>query len=71
MQTGIVLPTLDNIEIFGYPSLPDLKSFNINGSPVDAPTSDYSPFSQIMNITATNFIDLNTGDSWILQWKNN
>jgi alpha-glucosidase (family GH31 glycosyl hydrolase) len=68
--TGITLPFLDNIEIFGYPSLPDMKTFNLNGSPVSAPASDYSPFSQIFNITGSNFININTGKQWILQWKN-
>ena len=66
------LQSLDNIEIFGYPYDPNLKSAKLNGNPIaiNTGTSSYSPFTQVLNITTTNFLDLNTGGPWILTWNN-
>uniref|UniRef100_A0A914CID0 Uncharacterized protein n=1 Tax=Acrobeloides nanus TaxID=290746 RepID=A0A914CID0_9BILA len=67
------LTTLDNLEIFGYPYTPNLNSAKLNGNPVsiNTATSSYSPFTKILNITTTNFINLNINrPSWILTWDN-
>uniref|UniRef100_A0AC34RMQ6 Uncharacterized protein n=1 Tax=Panagrolaimus sp. JU765 TaxID=591449 RepID=A0AC34RMQ6_9BILA len=69
---GIILPKLENIELFGYKFYPNLKNATLNGNPVyfDDPNGSYSPFTQVLNVTATGMIDLNNGSSWTLTWSN-
>ena len=70
--TGVELPKLENIEIFGHSYYPDLSKATVNGKPVhiDNPTGSYSPFTQILNITGSGLIDLTDGTSWTLSWPN-
>uniref|UniRef100_A0AC35EZV9 Galactose mutarotase N-terminal barrel domain-containing protein n=1 Tax=Panagrolaimus sp. PS1159 TaxID=55785 RepID=A0AC35EZV9_9BILA len=70
--TGISLPALENIEIFGHPWIPAFKNATLNGSPVsiDMSQTTYFPFTYVANITTTGLINLNNGQSWILQWPN-
>uniref|UniRef100_A0A914E020 Uncharacterized protein n=1 Tax=Acrobeloides nanus TaxID=290746 RepID=A0A914E020_9BILA len=71
--TNLPLKSLDNIEIFGYPYTPNLSTAKLNGNPItiNTQTSSYSPFTKVLNITTTNFIDLNNnGPTWILTWNN-
>uniref|UniRef100_A0A914ECA2 P-type domain-containing protein n=1 Tax=Acrobeloides nanus TaxID=290746 RepID=A0A914ECA2_9BILA len=71
--TGLSLPSLDNIEIFGYPYQPNLKTATLNGNPltINTATSSYSAFTQVLNITTSNLIDLNMNSQTLLvTWQN-
>uniref|UniRef100_A0AC34QMP2 P-type domain-containing protein n=1 Tax=Panagrolaimus sp. JU765 TaxID=591449 RepID=A0AC34QMP2_9BILA len=71
IASGITLPSLENIEIFGYPFYPNFKQITLNGKPLTLDGSDYSPFSKVVSMTAKQMIDLNSGDSkLVLQWQN-
>ncbi|KAE9548745.1 hypothetical protein FO519_008036, partial [Halicephalobus sp. NKZ332] len=68
--TDITFPYLENIEVFGYPFYPDLPKATVNGNPVALDSYDYSPFTNIVNITGKGLIDYNTGSNWALKWPN-
>lgn len=71
MATNVSLPNLENIEIFGYPFYPDFKQITLNGKSVTLDSSDYSPFTKVVNMTAGEMINLNSGGSkWVLKWQN-
>uniref|UniRef100_A0A7E4VGI2 Maltase n=1 Tax=Panagrellus redivivus TaxID=6233 RepID=A0A7E4VGI2_PANRE len=67
--TGITLPPLNNIEVFGYPYIPDMNQFYVNGQQVKIDSLTYSPFTKVANITSNGLIDLNKG-TVTLSWKN-
>uniref|UniRef100_A0A7E4W746 P-type domain-containing protein n=1 Tax=Panagrellus redivivus TaxID=6233 RepID=A0A7E4W746_PANRE len=67
--TGITLPSLNNIEVFGYQYHPDQSQVYVNGQQVTIDSLTYSPFTKVVNITSNGLIDLNKGSA-TLQWKN-
>uniref|UniRef100_A0A914DF41 Alpha-glucosidase n=1 Tax=Acrobeloides nanus TaxID=290746 RepID=A0A914DF41_9BILA len=70
-QQNLILPTLDNIEIFGYAYSPNIATAKLNGNPVQILSSSYSPFTQVLNISSPALIDLNKNrPNWILTWNN-
>ena len=68
--TGITFPHLENIEVFGYPFYPDLTKVTINGNEVTLNSYDYSPFTNVVNITGKGLIDYGSGSSWVVKWPN-
>uniref|UniRef100_A0A7E4ZV58 F5/8 type C domain-containing protein n=1 Tax=Panagrellus redivivus TaxID=6233 RepID=A0A7E4ZV58_PANRE len=67
--TALTLPTLNNIEVFGYPYTPDPSQLYVNGQQVTVDKLTYSPFTKVANITSNGLVDLNKGTA-TLQWKN-
>jgi alpha-glucosidase (family GH31 glycosyl hydrolase) len=70
--TGLQLPYLENIEIFGYPYTPDFSTATVNGKPANiASSSTYAQFTKSANITGTRLIDLNSGGpTWTFTFSN-
>uniref|UniRef100_A0A7E4VKB5 Maltase n=1 Tax=Panagrellus redivivus TaxID=6233 RepID=A0A7E4VKB5_PANRE len=61
MILNVTLPTLDNIEIFGFQYAPDRNHMYINGEHAAVNTMTYSESTHILNITSPGLIDLNMG----------
>uniref|UniRef100_A0A914Z803 Uncharacterized protein n=1 Tax=Panagrolaimus superbus TaxID=310955 RepID=A0A914Z803_9BILA len=62
IATNLTLPSLENIEIFGYSWNPDFSTATINGNAVNITAlSTYNATTQIVNITASGLINLNIG----------
>ncbi|KAI1730111.1 Acid Alpha Glucosidase Relate [Ditylenchus destructor] len=72
-EEKVKLPTLNTIEILGYPFSPDWDSARLNGEDVyiGPDFSNYTPSKRILKIDVPKFIDLNkNGPVWTLIWNN-
>uniref|UniRef100_A0A7E4VL12 Alpha-glucosidase n=1 Tax=Panagrellus redivivus TaxID=6233 RepID=A0A7E4VL12_PANRE len=69
MVANMTLPTLDNIEIFGYQHIPDRSEVFLNGQQIAIDSMAYVQANHILNITSHGLIDLNEGTA-TLTWKN-
>lgn len=72
-QNKIQLPTLNTIDILGYPNNVKFLSFKLNGKSVQINTqkSTYYTLKRRLLINTLALIDLNrNGPAWILTWDN-
>ncbi|VDK38935.1 unnamed protein product [Anisakis simplex] len=65
------MPTLDTIEIFGYPFESDFKSMILNGVPLgDSVKVNYDSAKQLLRIEGKNLINLSNNEQIVLMWSN-
>lgn len=71
-KCGVPLPTLDIIEVFNQQAPPNMKSFKINGSPVNVNVqkTTYSAISKRLYISTSYLIDLTSSDTITFTWDN-
>uniref|UniRef100_A0A7E4VMN2 BPI2 domain-containing protein n=1 Tax=Panagrellus redivivus TaxID=6233 RepID=A0A7E4VMN2_PANRE len=63
-EDSVVLPKLENIEVFGLNFTPNLNAITLDNQPisnVDPSGTSYSTFTKVMNITASPIIDFAIG----------
>lgn len=66
----LILPSLDNIEIFGYEYLPNADTIKVDGNEINEKL-ELDRENNVLNITSSGLIDLNkNGPTWMLTWNN-
>jgi alpha-glucosidase (family GH31 glycosyl hydrolase) len=73
LSKSITFPKLGQIEVLGYENKPNLQQATLNGKPlpIDTQHSTYSPFTKVLSVVPSSFIDFNTdGPTWTITWKN-
>jgi len=70
-NSSLPLPTLNALEILGFPYQPSFSSLSLNGAPiaVDTNQSSYDSVKKILRIIAVPLINFSTGgNQWNLNW---
>ncbi|TKR69513.1 hypothetical protein L596_021662 [Steinernema carpocapsae] len=73
-QDKVLLPALENIEIFGYEGDPDLDTLTVNGESLefDQADSSYDSYSKVLVIGADEIIPENwdSSSTYEIKWQN-